>query len=168
MTNAANRSIVMVMLAGLALPAAAKPPEDWNGIQCGSDIAKALVGRKLHDAPVAETEKKYAPLGLKDLGADEVTEGLNIVAWQVCGAVVLVLTTGTLVKDALALPVSANKSPPLLSDCTLSGKKLEHVLPLFKSGDDGKAGAVEQAWAVNLTTQKFVVQETAGLLCHRD
>ena len=168
MTNFAIRPCFIMLLAGLALPAAAKPPEDWDGIQCGTEIAKALVGRKMHNLPVAETEKRYAQLSLKDLGADEVAEGLNLVTWQACGEVLLVLTKGTRILDALQLPAGAKQSPPVLTTCTLEGKEIESVLPVFKGGEEGKAGKVEQAWAVRGTPPKIIAQEPAGLVCHRD
>src|SRR5262245_49042554 len=56
-------------------------------VRCGTDIAKALVGRKTSNEPVVKIEARHKDIGLKDLGADIISEdkGLNLVFWQICG-----------------------------------------------------------------------------------
>ena len=45
--------------------------------QCGSDIPKALTGKRMSNQRVAILRKRHADLGLKDLGGDEISEHLS-------------------------------------------------------------------------------------------
>jgi hypothetical protein len=51
--------------------------DEFAKVRCGADIAKALIGRRGAKDRVVVTEKKYGKLGLKHLGADEISDNLS-------------------------------------------------------------------------------------------
>jgi hypothetical protein len=58
--------ILLSTLITFLLTAPAHHAADFDGIQCGSDIAKALVGRKMANGRVVEIEKAYQGIKLKN------------------------------------------------------------------------------------------------------
>jgi hypothetical protein len=56
--------------------------DEFQKVQCGSDIPKALIGQHASNERVAVLETKYRALGLKDLGADEISDPLSSINWQ--------------------------------------------------------------------------------------
>jgi len=78
---------VLGALFGLALlcgPAEAK--DAFDGIRCGDDVARALIGKTMPDGTAVKIEAAHKAIGLKDEGADEVSDNLQTVAWTICGA----------------------------------------------------------------------------------
>ena len=63
----------------------------FQKVKCGSDIPKALIGQHASNDRVAVLEQKSRALGLKDLGADEISDRLSSVNWQICGAEFILL-----------------------------------------------------------------------------
>jgi hypothetical protein len=64
--------------------------DGFTGIQCGSDIAKALTGKRMSNERIADLEKRHADLALKDLGASEISDRLSCISWLICGSEVIV------------------------------------------------------------------------------
>jgi hypothetical protein len=154
-----------MIVSSLACSAArgdASKQRDFDGIRCGADVASALVGRKSRNEPVAATEKRYAAIGLKDLGGDTVTdEGLSLITWKICGHVFLVLYDRDAIGDAVQLPPVGDDAAPLATECKRQGRVVAHVLPLW-SGD-----AIEKAWRVDVKKKKILPEEPKGLECPR-
>ena len=59
--------------------------DEFQNLKCGTDIPKALIGKRSSNGPIVESEKKYGALGLKGLGADEIADGLSSVNWLIAG-----------------------------------------------------------------------------------
>src|SRR6266436_2322599 len=80
--------------------------DGFESVRCGSDIAKALIGRKTSNEPVVAIEARHKDLQLKDLGAEIISddERLNLIFWRICGEEYAVLEDGNIVKDALKFP----------------------------------------------------------------
>ena len=55
--------------------------DEFQKVQCDTDIPKALIGQRTSNERAAVLEKKYRALGLKDLGADEISDRLSSVNW---------------------------------------------------------------------------------------
>jgi hypothetical protein len=93
-------------------------------VQCGADIAKALIGQRNANDRVVVTEKKYGKLGLKHLGADEISDDLSSINWLICGAEYIVLVDGrNMIGDAMPWPAHSKQSPAFSGICRRGGKE---------------------------------------------
>src|SRR5262249_3393060 len=97
--------------------------DGFESVRCGSDIAKALIGRKSSNEPVAKTEARHKDIGLKHQGAEIISEDkrLNLVFWEICGDEYAVLEQGDIVKDALKFPKHSKEMPEFDGQCQLNG-----------------------------------------------
>ena len=48
--------------------------DGFDSVRCGSDVRKALVGRKMPNEKIVAIEERHKELGLKDLGAFSQTD----------------------------------------------------------------------------------------------
>jgi hypothetical protein len=142
--------------------------DEFKKVGCGTDIPKALIGQRASNEPVVVTEKKYRALGLKDVGADEISDSLSAVVWQICGAEFVLLVDRNLVRDALPFPPHSKRSPVFLGTCQVNGRDLSDV---FFGILDGAAATeslpVQLAWKINQQRAKFVKASIEGLVCPR-
>src|SRR5258708_34643424 len=77
--------------------------DGFESVRCGSDIAKALIGRKTSNEPVVAIEARHKDLQLKDLGAEIISddERLNLIFWRICGGETAVLKMVAVSQSAL-------------------------------------------------------------------
>jgi hypothetical protein len=141
--------------------------DEFQNLQCGSDIPKALIGKRSSNGPIAELEKKYRALGLKGLGGDEISDALSSVSWMICGTEYIELVDRRgFVRDALPFPPHSKSSPAFSGICQIKGKDLPDV---FVAILDGTAGAdllpVKTAWKIDQPRAKFVQVSNEGLAC---
>ncbi len=143
--------------------------DEFSKVQCGADIAKALIGQRGVNARVVVTEKKYAKLGLKHLGADEISDNLSSVDWRICGAEYsLLVDSRNIIGDAIAIPAHSKQAPAFSGLCKRGGKELPDVI--FAILDGTRAGdplPALSAWRIDQQHVKFVKISTEGLLCPR-
>jgi len=143
--------------------------DEFKNVKCGADIPKALIGQHSSNERIVVTEAKYRSLGLKHLGADETSDQLSSINWQICGSeyIMLVERKG-LIRDVIPFPPHSKKSPAFSSYCELNGKKLPDifvgVLNAEVKGDQLPALSV---WKIDLNAAKFVKASTDGLRCPR-
>src|SRR5262245_49596737 len=130
--NTIRAGLVLVFVLGFAAPLAAAPPGGFDGLRCGADVAKALVGRSSPEGKVQEIEKKYAALGLKDLGGTEWTEPFFLASWRVCGAEYLFLEEkrgkAWTILDVLPIPAHSREKPQFAGTCRVKGEPRPDVL----------------------------------------
>lgn len=143
--------------------------DEFEGVKCGTDIPKALIGKRSWNGPAVELEKKYSALGLKNLGGDEISDGLSSVNLLVCGAEYIELIDRRgMVRDALPLPPHSKASPAFSGMCRLNGKDRPDVIVAVL---DGTATAdllpVKTAWKIDVKQARFVPISSEGLLCPR-
>src|SRR4029077_11037099 len=98
--------------------------DGFEAVRCGSDVRKAMVGRKTSNERVVVIEARHKDLQLKDLGAEEISDRLNLIFWRICGEEYAVLEDGDVVKDALTFPKHSKESPEFVGSCQLNGKDL--------------------------------------------
>jgi hypothetical protein len=143
--------------------------DEFQKVRCDSDIPKALIGQHTSNEPVVVVEKKYRALGLKDLGADEISDRLSSVNWQICGADFLLLVDRRLVRDALPFPPHSKRSPAFLGICQVKGRDLSDIIfAILDSAPATESLPVQVAWKIDQRHAKFVKASIEGLVCPRD
>lgn len=157
------------LLALICVTSASARADEFAKLQCGTDIAKALIGQRSVNERVVVTEKKYAKLGLKHLGADEISDNLSSINWLICGAEYSVLVDRrNVIGDAIAVPAHSRQAPAFSGICRRGGKELPDIIFAIldgaRSGDELPALS---AWKIDQQHAKFVKIPTDGLLCPR-
>ncbi len=158
----------LLALVWLASGQAARADE-FAKLQCGADIPRALIGQRSTNERVVVTEKRHQKLGLKHLGADEISDNLSSIDWLICGAEYSVLVDRrNVIGDAIAVPAHSKQAPAFSGLCRRGGKELSDIIFAILDGTRGGdplpaavARKIDQAHA------KFVKISTDGLLCPR-
>jgi hypothetical protein len=143
--------------------------DEFQKVKCGGDIPKALIGQRSSNGRVVVTEKKYAALGLKHMGADEISDRLNSINWMICGAeyMVLVERRGS-ITDAVPFPEHSKASPAFSGLCQSKGKDLPDILVgVLDGASKAELMRVVTAWKIDKQRAKFVKVSSEGLLCPR-
>jgi hypothetical protein len=143
--------------------------DEFDKVQCGGDIAKALIGQRGSNERIVVLEKRHGKLGLKHLGADEISDHLSSINWLICGAeyIVLVDRRGT-VGDAMSLPAHSKQSPAFSGMCRVSGKDLPDIIFAILDGTTAKDPLpAVTAWKIDQQHARFVKLSSEGLLCPR-
>jgi hypothetical protein len=122
------------------------------------------------------TEARRRDLGLKDLGADIITDEINMIDWSICGAEYYVLVDQhDIIRDALPFPNHSRATPTFSGDCQRNGQQTNEIIYAVL---DNKAGynktydpndktllPVLWAWKVDVKEVKFVKLDVSGMLC---
>ena len=114
-------------------------------------------------------EERHKDLGLKDLGALEISDRLTVISWRICGEEYALLEDKDVVRDVLKFPKHSKDSPQFIGSCQLNG----HDLPGTAIGVLKNERGVEilpavTAWKINDKQMKFIQLQTEGLRCSRD
>jgi hypothetical protein len=143
--------------------------DEFQKVRCDSDIPKALIGQRSANERVAVLEKRYRALSLKDLGADEISEKLSSVNWQICGAeFILLIERGGLVRDVLPFPAHSKSSPAFAGICQVKGRDLPDIIVAILQGAPTTGSLPAQvAWKIDQQHAKFVQASIEGLVCPR-
>jgi hypothetical protein len=164
-----NFTTILSLVLLLICSGASLAQDAFSNIQCGSDIAKALTGRPMRNEKVATLENRHKDLGLKDLGGDEISDGLFSASWKICGGEYMLIETRSVVRDALKIPEHSKQSPEFIGQCQVKGAKIAGTIIAILNNEEGKDNlSAKAAWKIDTKTAKFVKMPTEGLLCPRD
>ncbi len=143
--------------------------DEFQKVQCGSDIPKALIGQHTTNGRVAVLEEKYRALGLKDLGADEISDRLSSINWQICGAeFILLVDRSGQVRDVLPFPAHSKQSPAFAGVCQVKGQDLPDIIVAILDGAPAASSLPAQvAWKIDQQHAKFIKMPIEGLVCPR-
>jgi hypothetical protein len=161
---------ILLLVTGFLVPNAFGGSDGFSGIQCGSDIPKALTGKRISNERVADLEKRHADLGLKDLGASEISERLSCISWLICGSEFMLLQDESIVQDVLKVPPHSNTSPLFIGACELNGKESKDIVVAILDNEkkaDTSALTAKVAWKIDQKKMKFVSVPVEGLRCPR-
>jgi len=148
--------------------------DEFNGIKCGDDIAKIMVGKQTNDANLVATEKRHFELKLKGLGGDgDVNDPYALTFWQICGNDYVFLLGRSpenkplVIKDILAFPTLAqgeHRFGP--SSCKVNKQEIPEVLAILK-GDPAQQESLPaaHAWTVDSKGMKFTSVPSENLTC---
>jgi hypothetical protein len=162
------RNLLKIILALLLLTGASAQADEFTGLPCRSDIAKALIGKREATGPVAAIEAKHLDLGLKHLGADIVSDHMNTIGWQICGKEFLVLDKRYVIADVIEFPAHSRATPAFSGPCEEKGRKSDaSFVGVLDGAAKGDMIPAKAAWRIDEKTAKFVKTETSDLLCAR-
>ena len=143
--------------------------DEFQKVKCGADIPKAMIGQHSQNERVVVTEKKYHALGLKHLGADEISDRLSSINWLICGTEFIALVDKSgLVSDVLPHPPHSKKSPAFEGICQVKGKDLPDIVFAILDGAQARDPMpAVTAWKIDQETARFVKISSQGMLCPR-
>jgi len=165
----------IVVLLSMVACTQAWAADEFDGLKCGGDIPKAMIGKQSPDERVEVTERRHGNLGLKDIGGYEISDRLFLVSWRICGSeyAELVHTQKKLVLDVLPVPAHSLRSPKSLM-CQVDGNKLKGAVIAILVNSQGQKpkGYFDEimlparvAWKIDETHGRFAPMPTKGLSC---
>ena len=143
--------------------------DGFDSFPCGSDVRKTLLGRKMSNEPVAVLEERHKDLGLKDLGASEISDRLSAISWRICDEEYMLLVGKELVRDVLKFPKHSKDSPQFIGSCESNDQNVPGTAIGVLNNDNGvEMLSALAAWKIDEKQNKFVELQTEGLRCSRD
>jgi hypothetical protein len=143
--------------------------DGFDSVRCGSDVRKALLGRTMPNEKVIAIEERHKDLGLKDLGATEISDRLFLISWRLCGEEYALLEEKDVVRDVLKFPKHSKDSPEFIGSCQLNGHDvLGTAIGVLKNEDGVEMLPAVIAWKIDDKQKKFVELQTERLRCSRD
>jgi hypothetical protein len=165
-----KRSLAMFMLVvPLLCSSSICDADGFDSVRCGSDVRKALIGRKMSNEKIVVLEERHKDLGLKDLGASEISDSLNVISWRICGEEYVLLEDKDMVRDVLKFPKHSKDWPAFIGSCQLNGQNVPGTaIGILKNENDTKILPAVSAWKIDEKQMKFVELKPEGLRCPRD
>jgi hypothetical protein len=154
--------------------------DEFEGTKCGADIPKSLVGKRGSNERAGVLEGRHKDLGLKDLGGTEISDGLFLASWQICGSEyeLLVNVKNGIIRDVLPFPPHSATSPMFIGACQADGKKIPGTVVAVLNNSarsdarDAKLAGImlkaTAAWKIDAAKEKFAKQSTGTLACPLD
>jgi hypothetical protein len=143
--------------------------DGFDSIRCGSDVRKALLGRKMSNGKIVAIEERHKDLRLKDLGASEISDRLSVISWKICGEEYVLLEDKDVVPDILKFPKHSKDSPAFIGSCQLNGHDVPGTaLGVLKNENGVQILPAVSAWKIDDKEMKFIELKTEGLRCSRD
>ena len=143
--------------------------DGFESVRCGSDIGKALLGCRMSNEKIVAIEERHKDLGLKDLGAQEISDRLFLITWRICGDEYVLLEDKDVVRDVLKFPKHSKDSPQFIGSCQSNGHNVPGTaIGVLKNEHGVETLPAVAAWKVDDKQMKFVELQTEGLRCSRD
>jgi hypothetical protein len=118
---------------------------------------------------IVAIEERHKDLGLKDLGAQEVSDRLFLITWRICGDEYVLLENKDVVRDVLKFPKHSKDSPQFIGSCQSNGQTVPGtVIGVLKNEHGVETLPAVAAWKIDDKQMKFVELQTEGLRCSRD
>jgi hypothetical protein len=142
----------------------------FDNVKCGGDIPAALIGKYDSNGTVVKIEAKHKDLGLKDLGADEISDALNSINWMICGNEFMLLEDKKdLIHDVLPVPDHSKHALTFTGKCKINDKeKPELIFAILKDEDGKKLLSPSAAWIINEKKKVFEKVSIEGMMCPRE
>ena len=157
--------LLILLLCGSGICAA----DGFDSVRCGSDVRKALLGRTMSNEKIVVLEERHKDLELKDVGASEISDRLNVISWRICGEEYVLLEDKDVVRDVLKFPNHSKDSPAFIGSCQLNGHDIPGTaIGVLKNQNGVESLPAVSAWKIDDKQMKFVELKTEGLRCSRD
>jgi hypothetical protein len=160
----------------------AQARDTFDAITCGADIPKTLIGKTMTDGKVVAIEARHKAIGLVDLGADEISDRLQMVSWRICGSDYnILLDSNDIMRDVLPFPDHSRSTPEFGGICQIGGQDAtQSIVALldnragfdannehhYSPGDSTYLPTLA-AWRIDEKRAKFMKMPVAGLRCPR-
>jgi len=166
----AKRNVVIIIVAlSLFCGSSVCDADGFDSVCCGSDVRKALLGRKMSNEAIAVIEERHKDLALKDLGASEISDRLSVISWRICGEEYVLLEDKDIVRDVLEFPKHSKDAPAFIGSCQLDGHDLlGTAIGVLRTEDSVEILPAVNAWKIDDKRMKFVELKTEGISCSRD
>jgi hypothetical protein len=166
----AKRNVVIIIVAlSLFCSSSVCDADGFDSVRCGSDVRKALLGRKMSNEAIAVLEERHKDLGLKDLGASEISDRLSAISWRICGEEYVLLEEKNTVRDVLKFPKHSKESPAFIGSCQLNGRDLPGTaIGVLRTADGVEILPAVNVWKIDDKQLKFVELKREGISCSRD
>jgi hypothetical protein len=167
---------IIVLLSMLA-STQAWATDEFDGLKCGDDIPKAMIGKHSPNERVVVTERRHGNLDLKDIGGIEISDRLFLVSWRICGNeyAELIDTQNRHVLDVLPVPAHSLRSPEsFIEECQVGGNELPDAVIAILDNSQGQKpkGYLDKmmlparvAWKIDEQHGRCVPMLTRGLSC---
>lgn len=144
--------------------------DGFDSAHCGSDVGKALLGKKMPNEKIVVLEERHKDLGLKDLGSSEISDRLSVISWLICGEEYgLLQDNKDIVRDVLKFPKHSKDSPQFIGSCQLNGRDVPgSTIGVLKEENGVEMLSAVIAWKIDEKQMKFVKLQTEGLRCSRN
>ena len=163
-----NVGILMVGLLLLCISSVCDA-DGFDSVRCGSDVRQALLDRKMANEKIIVLEERHKDLGLKDLGASEISDRLSVISWRICGDEYVLLEDQDVVRDVLKFPKHSRESPAFIGSCQLNGRDIPGTaIGVLKNENGAEILPAVSAWKIDDKQRKFVELKTEELRCSRD
>ncbi|MBI3677851.1 MAG: hypothetical protein HY243_14680 [Proteobacteria bacterium] len=171
-----------VVMLFLLFCGSAQAHDAFDAITCGADIPKLLIGKTMPGGKVIALEARHKAIALADLGAEEISDGLQMVEWRICAKDYNILVgRRDVMRDVLPFPDHSRATPEFAGICQVGGKDMaEPVYALLdnKTGFDTNAAhhyspsgntmlPALSAWQIDEKRAKFRKISVDGLRCPR-
>lgn len=160
---------VLVVVA-MSIAPSCRAGDAFDAVKCDGDVAKTLVGKKIGNEPVEQIEKHHAAIGLKDEGAEEISDALSYQSWTLCGASYHMIEKGGAIRDVVRADHS-RKNPSFLGTCQVDGAATPYrVFAILdaSAAKDASSLPASTAWRIEESGARFVHMDTKGMACPRD
>jgi hypothetical protein len=168
--------IQAVLLLTLLMCCKAHALDEFDGVKCGSNIPKALMGKRTSTGRLVVIEGRHKELGLRDLGGIEISDRLFLVSWLICGnEFELLLDTKSIIRDVLPFPAHSPSSPEFIGDCQINRKDIPEAVIAVLDNSAGYNARDSQhkkallkataAWKIDESQNRFVGLSISGLGC---
>jgi hypothetical protein len=118
---------------------------------------------------IVAIEERHKDLGLKDLGAQEISDRLFLITWRICGDEYVLLENKDVVRDVLKFPKHSKDSPQFIGSCQSNGQNVPGTaIGVLKNEHGVETLPAVTAWKIDDKQMKFVELQTEGLRCSRD
>jgi hypothetical protein len=160
---------ILVSLFAVVFGSSVWAADGFESVRCGSDVRKALLGRRMSHEKIVAIEERHKDLGLKDLGAQEISDRLFLISWRICDDEYVLLEDKDVVRDVLKFPKHSKHSPQFIGSCQSNGHSVPGTaIGVLKNEDGVKILPAVAAWKIDDKQMKFVELQTEGLRCSRD
>ncbi|NHZ32500.1 hypothetical protein [Massilia rubra] len=142
--------------------------DTFSTIKCGSEISKKLIGRHVKNEKVVDIEARHKSIDLKNLGMDDISEGLIAGYWMICGNKFILLEDKKLlmIRDVIQVPDDPTRLVEFTGQCTVHDKEKSELIFAILNKEDGVATlSAHSAWIIDEKKKAFKKTSTDGMRC---
>jgi hypothetical protein len=160
---------LIVLLTMVTGSGAADAADEFSKVQCGTDIAKELIGSRVTTDPVVRIEARHKDLQLKDRGGYEASSTLFLSSWQICGQEYMeMVDRNSRITDVIAVPRHSANAPESIGACSNPTATARVVVAILGNDGGDSDFPATVAWQVDEVKKVFRKLPVEALRCPRN